>query len=556
MGTGFRAAQFILTGITVLSAMSACARAQEAEKPMVSDMVPIPAGEFTMGISAEEAEELARQFNVHPSLFTGWTPRREVQVEGFYIDRGPVTNAQYKQFVDATGHRAPSGWTDGTYPEGKGDHPVVRVGANDALAYAESVGKRLPTAEEWEKAARGDDGRLYPWGNEWDDEACIIDDGTSPSVIGWTLPVGSLGKGASPYGVLDMVGNVAEWTGTESAPRNEERNWAWYEVKGAAYTHTQRYNFLCAARNFSAHQSRSHDWLGFRCAMDAATGPDGAPSRKRDTPFGPSSRLTSARTGAEGEASGRPETPAPAEEAFGEPIQISVRGASAQLRVPWLPLGGFSLYVPEQAGAKGLPLAWGLKHTGIDPIEGDGVTGYECTFEGKGVLKAELRAGEDFVDFTLTIRNLTDETLTGVHSNTCFNCGGSGYFRDPERVRSYVWTDDGPTCFLRMPHGGGGEPLHNGWAVAKADEPAPAGGSKVRYPFVFLRSRDGKWVVAQAYDEGITVASNAHYSCLHSRPTWPDIPPGEERSRAGKLYFIKGGPDELLARWRADFGTR
>lgn len=544
MGTRFRASQLIVTGVTALFALSAWAGAQEAGKPMTSDMVLIPPGEFTMGISEEEAEELAREFNVHPSLFTGWTPRRQVQVDAFYIDRCPVTNAQYKQFVDATGHRAPAGWTNGTYAEGKGDHPVVSVGANDGLAYSQWAGKRLPTAEEWEKAARGTDGRLYPWGNEWDDDACIIDDGSSPSVIGWTLPVGSLPKGGSPYGVLDMVGNVAEWTSTESAPRNEERNWAWYVVKGAAYTHTQRYNFLCAARNFSAHQSRSHDWLGFRCAIDASPDASGAQS--------PGARAV----GGEAAAPSRPETPAPVGSAFGEPIEISVRGASAQLRVPWFPSGGFSLYVPEQAGAKGLPLAWGLEHTGIHPIDGDGVTGYECIFEGKGVLRAELRGGGDCVDFTLSIRNLTDETLTGAYSNTCFNCSGSPYFRDPERVRSYVWTDDGPTCFLQMPHGGGGEPLHNGWAVARPDEPAPAGGPKGRYPFLFIRSRDGRWIVAQAYDEGVTVASNAHYSCLHSRPTWPDIPPGEERSRTGKLYFIKGGPEELLARWRADFSKQ
>ena len=530
---GYLFAAFI--GLTTVSL-----RAQEGNV-MPSDMVLIPAGEFTMGISEEEAEELAREFNVHPTLFTGWTPRRTVQVEAFCIDRYPVTNAQYKQFVDATKHRVPPGWANGTYPEGKADHPVVNVRADDALAYAAWAGKRLPTEEEWEKAARGADGRLFPWGNEWDDEACIIDDGTSPSVIGWTLPVGSLSKGASPYGVMDLVGNVAEWTGTESAPKNEERNWAWYVVKGVAYIHTQRYNFLCAARNFSAHQNRSHDWLGFRCAMDGPKGASEVPSPREG------------RAADEGDVSDRPEAPAPAEEAFGEPIQINVRGSSARLTVPWFPLGGFSLYVPEQAGAKGLPLAWGLKHTGINPIEGEGVTGYQCTFEGKGVLKAELRAGEDFVDFTLTIRNLTDETLTGVHSNTCFNCGGSAYFRDPERVRSYVWTDGGPTCFLQMPHGGGGEPLHNGWSVAKPDEPAPRGGSKVRYPFLFIRSRDGEWIVSQAYDEGTTVASNAHYSCLHSRPTWPDIPPGEERSRTGKLYFIRGGPEELLARWRADF---
>jgi len=193
-----------------------------------------------------------------------------------------------------------------------------------------------------------------------------------------------------------------------------------------------------------------------------------------------------------------------------------------------------------------------MQHSGFRPFSEGGVVGYDCTFEGKAELQARLKAGADYVDFTLTLRNLTDRPFTNVHSNTCFNCWQSPYFDDPERVCSFVWTDDGPTCFLRMPHSGGGEPLHNGWTVAKLDEPAPAGGNRVRYPIIALRSRNGKWAVAQAYDEGVTVASNAHYSCLHSRPTWPDIPPDETVSRTGRLYFVRGDLAELLHKWRVD----
>jgi hypothetical protein len=76
----------------------------------------------------------------------------------------------------------------------------------------------------------------------------------------------------------------------------------------------------------------------------------------------------------------------------------------------------------------------------------------------------------------------------------------------------------------------------------------------VRYPFIFQVSRDGKWTLAQAYGEAANIASNAHYSCLHTRPAWPDIPPGEERRVDGKLYFLRGGPEQLLARWKKDYG--
>jgi hypothetical protein len=75
----------------------------------------------------------------------------------------------------------------------------------------------------------------------------------------------------------------------------------------------------------------------------------------------------------------------------------------------------------------------------------------------------------------------------------------------------------------------------------------------MRLPLMAVRSRDRQWIIAQAYVEGVSVANNAHYTCLHVRPRWPDIPPGEETTVTGKVYFLKGGLDELLARWRADF---
>jgi len=370
--------------------------------------------------------------------------------------------------------------------------------------------------------------------------------------------VGSLPKGASPYGVMDMVGNVAQWTGSDAAPKDAERNWAWYVVKGAARVHTQRYNFLCAARNFSAHNSRWHDWLGFRCAMDAE-GTEGAGAMNGAPTSGAMNRAPTlgrdeSRPYMGGGAPKRPEMPGPDEGAVGRPIEMVCAGPGATIRVPWFPRGYFGLSFPEQIGAEGLPLGWGVQHSGFRPVNEGGVVGYDCTFEGKAELRARLKGGVDYVDFTLTLRNLTDRAFTNVHSNTCFNCWQSPYFDDPERVRSFVWTDEGPTCFLRMPHGGGGEPLHNGWTVAKPGEPAPVGGDRVHYPIIALRSRDGKWMVAQTYDQGVTVASNAHYACLHSRPTWPDIPPGETVSRTGRLYFIRGGVEELLARWKADVG--
>jgi len=198
------------------------------------EMVYIPAGEFLMG------EE-----------------KRPVYVAAFYIDRYPVTNAEYKRFVDATGYPCPPTWVHGTYPAGKDDHPVTQVNWDDATAYAKWAGKRLPSDEEWEKAARGTDGRIYPWGNEWDKERA----NTCETKSFDTTPVGKFSpQGDSPYGVADMAGNVWEWVqGSGGKVLQPLRGGTWDSTHDTA---------ACTAR-MRYTPRRRNDYIGFRCAMDA-----------------------------------------------------------------------------------------------------------------------------------------------------------------------------------------------------------------------------------------------------------------------------------------------
>ncbi len=156
-------------------------------------MVYVPGGPFLLGSDKGHEDE---------------SPQQTVEVAAFNIDKNPVTNVEYKKFVDATGHRAPRHWQDGKIPAGKEDHPVVWVSWDDAAAYAAWAGKRLPTEIEWEKAARGTDGRVYPWGNTFDAALCNAQEASR----GDTTPVGQYPGGASPSGALDMAGNVWEWT--------------------------------------------------------------------------------------------------------------------------------------------------------------------------------------------------------------------------------------------------------------------------------------------------------------------------------------------------------
>jgi formylglycine-generating enzyme required for sulfatase activity len=147
-------------------------------------------------------------------------PQHTVELKAYYIDRTEVTNADYKKFVDATGHRPPSNWTGGSYPEGRESYPVTGVTWQDAADYAAWAGKRLPTEAEWEAAARGVDARIYPWGDQWREGLANIGVRSSADYDASQYPTeiaaaGRFANGASQAGAIDMIGNVWEWTADE-----------------------------------------------------------------------------------------------------------------------------------------------------------------------------------------------------------------------------------------------------------------------------------------------------------------------------------------------------
>jgi formylglycine-generating enzyme required for sulfatase activity len=169
--------------------------------PEISGMAFVPPGEFLMGSTPDD---LRKQAEIDEF------PQRTIWVDGFYMDMHEVTNAQYKVFVDSMRIKPPSRWKDGNYPIGRDGYPVVNISWEDAAAYARFVGKRLPSEAEWEKAARGDDGRRFPWGDEFDD-----DKANNGELM---LPIMRFPDGVSPYGLYDMAGNAAEWVDAWYAP--------------------------------------------------------------------------------------------------------------------------------------------------------------------------------------------------------------------------------------------------------------------------------------------------------------------------------------------------
>jgi formylglycine-generating enzyme required for sulfatase activity len=223
-----------------------------------NEWIIIPGGEFIMGTSPEEAERLARQYRHHPSWLSGEQPRRMVYVPSFAIQKYPVTNREYAEFCRATGYAPPLHWRGSTPLAELLDHPVTFVSQEDAEAYARWLGARLPTETEWEKAARGTDGRLYPWGNRFDADACCWNRQPRNGMPN-TAPVGSFPKGASPYGVVDMAGNVAEWCADRLNP-------AVGVLKGGCWLTQSPLNLRVASRTMSGWRTNRGDMYGFRCA--------------------------------------------------------------------------------------------------------------------------------------------------------------------------------------------------------------------------------------------------------------------------------------------------
>jgi formylglycine-generating enzyme required for sulfatase activity len=214
-------------------------------------MVYIEGGEFIMGSDDHEPDE---------------TPQRKAYVDSFNIDEYQVTNAQYKEFVDDAGHPAPRNWKEGEIPEGKEDHPVTWVTWEDAKAYAEWAGKRLPTEIEWERAARGTDGRIWPWGDEFDSSKCNSAESGNKD----TTPVDAYPDGASPDGVMDIAGNVWEWTDSwyDAYPASTHRSDRYGEknkvIRGGSWFDDQSM-VRGSARN-KAEPTFMFSTIGFRCA--------------------------------------------------------------------------------------------------------------------------------------------------------------------------------------------------------------------------------------------------------------------------------------------------
>ncbi|MDN3921330.1 formylglycine-generating enzyme family protein [Roseateles violae] len=244
-------------------------------------MVTIPAAEFDFVVGGIEVEGFVWD-GVDVQYPWESSPRRghrhRLQIPAFHIDVHPVTNAEFKRFLDASGyaprdaHNFLRHWVAGLPPTGWGDKPVTWVSLEDARAYAQWAGKRLPREWEWQYAAQGTDGRVYPWGNSWDTQAVPAPD--RGRTMRAPADVGKHPRGASPFGVQDLVGHVWQWTDEYE----DEHTRAAIVRGGSSYLpQTSHWYFPQAYRNdqhgkllLMAPAKDRSGGIGFRCVVDAA----------------------------------------------------------------------------------------------------------------------------------------------------------------------------------------------------------------------------------------------------------------------------------------------
>lgn len=257
--SGTRSNSAAVTGETATPAAVGTVAGQDAQTqppaPAPEGMVLVSGGSFEMG--RNDGDEYER-------------PAHAVSVKPFYIDVHEVTCAQYAKFVAAEKHAPPPTWQGGVYDPANALLPVTGVSWDDAQAYARWAGGRLPTEEEWEFAARGTDGRLYPWGRAWQPNAA----NAAQTSAGRMVPVGSYSGGASPSGALDMVGNAWEWTASNlkaypggSLPLAPEAD---LRVIRGNYWNGKATQATTTFRRGYPARGEDYKNTGFRCARDVA----------------------------------------------------------------------------------------------------------------------------------------------------------------------------------------------------------------------------------------------------------------------------------------------
>ena len=481
-------------------------------------MVFIPGGKAVLGLKPAVKRELAKQAGVHPDMLHFQTNHTKLDVAAFWIDRYPVTRGQFLRFLKATGYRMPyNGWLVGwaeltgwkNFTDAELALPMVGVGSEDAEAYAAWIGKRLPTESEWEKAWRGDDGRLFPWGKTWQDGFTFRNPGNTSLKL--SLPAGCFPE-TGPYG-LSGYGQVLEWVKTAFAPHSKDgahQDGNPYLLAGGSFRHNFTYSFLPSNRSSWHHTMRIYN-SGFRCV--STTPPQNLVKSPKYTvtQFNLPRPLQIRR------------------EAYGkEKIQLFPCGcATFGITVPWFPESAWYLDCPEGdwgpfGGANAWPYRsveeWELPWI----VENDGQRLSYRRSKDNQSLCFEAVAEGDTVRYRIDLAGLPPQ-----RANTfCFKTF-SPFFSSQERGTQVKLTPDGivPVTSLPIP---ANNPVSFFWYLGEVKPPERAA----------LRAVDGSGCVLFP-DKHLGAAGNGWVPCTHITPG--GAPWGAGNSAAGMLTKIGEG---------------
>lgn len=520
----------------------------------VEGMVRIASAAQTVGTSPSEREALAKQFGCDPTWLKDDLEKHSVQLPAFWIDRTPVSNRQYGEYVAATGARAP--WPDGWYSADAVDHPVVDVNQMEAAAYAAWVGKRLPTAEEWEVAIGSKPAGLFPWGEAWPGPVRTTGSEGTPD---WRNPgtdrLGTGQHGLSAAGMEDFVQQVSEWTGTV----RPHHGTTFVAVKGSSWLQIDPVNFRTASTSW-AMASFATPWIGFRCALDgdrrpAAPATGVSVAHPQPSPAAPPTALSSANVI---QVWSLREAPAPvaarvldwtrrfleAGRPAGSPLS---RGFLLQSDTigPW-PIG---LFLAEALYWKGTPLLAGLREADPELQAGKDTSGhpaYSLHFPELDVTFAFV-PGQDCIDLVTSITNRSD-TPGAFLTSSCFSLINHPRFYDCEMRRTYTWTQDrGFVAQRQIPRVGD----FIRW-ITDSDI-AAYGGPGIPGTMAVV-SRDGRWTFASVRLEGAAayrLSGNTWLDCLHTDAA-VTVAAQATRTTRQRIYLLPGGLQALEARLRSN----
>lgn len=497
-------------------------------------MLLIPAGRVTVGTSEAERAEIAKRFDCHPTWLGDDFARREVALAAFWIDRRPVTNAQYLAFVEATAHARPSWWGrwGGVFPAEYADHPVVGVSGQDAAAFAQWSGKRLPTGEEWEAAVAGRNGSAFAWGDQWPGPIKM----PRPGRISWELPgtrpVGTGECGRSTTGVEDFAAQALEWVSSVRPHHGVQ----FQLMKGASWFHEDPVNFR-AASGWYAYEGWRSAFTGFRCALDG----DKTPPRVKDSR---PKKAISVKAAAE-ELGKAP---------LGSGLVLAAGGGTSRhLSIHPARLGpeSLALSAPETIlwNGEGV-MTWRKTPDMTWTARTASRAAYEMRFAELRV-EAEFVAGEDRVEQRFTARNLTDKPGS-FRTSSCLSLQGHPMFYDCEQLRTYALDARGEWApWRRLSRGGDCVRWITGPGGSEL-------GGNLPWALLAVVARDGGRVLATGRAgeaSGFSVATNAMFTCLHTDST-VEVPARAQATTRQFLWLLEGGLGDSLPRLRQDLGLK